>query len=52
MKSGFYTVKIILRKGDDSVAFIVQVTCQSAAGYVISYCSEIGYVCMYSTCVF
>ena len=47
MKSGFYTVKIILRKGDDNVASIAQATCQCAAGYVISYCIEIGYVCTY-----
>ena len=37
MKSGFYTVKIILRKHDDNVASIAQATCQCAAGYVISY---------------
>ena len=37
MKSGFYTVKIILRKRDNNVASIAQATCQCAAGYVISY---------------
>ena len=32
MKPGFYTVKMILRKGDNNVAIIVQATCQCAAG--------------------
>ena len=32
MKTGFYTIKLILRKSDNNVAVIAQAICQCAAG--------------------